>query len=175
MRTPLLVVALCFLLSHLQSQVHRRKKQLEVESGKGDFVSTKRYWTHPKSCGSQSLEAPSVHVVHLARQSRAMVFAWWNPCIIRPQTSQISQDSQIDFVFISCVFYSLCGQAIIAAAGRRLWRRRAFRKTSSAAGAHVLFNFMSCPPRLSKGLLFGMHVLSSLAVVFTETGVAWCT
>ena len=25
-----------------------------------------------------------MHVVDLARQSRVMVFAWWNPCIIRP-------------------------------------------------------------------------------------------
>ena len=30
-------------------------------------------------------EARFVHVVDLARQSRAMVFAWWNPCIIRPR------------------------------------------------------------------------------------------
>ena len=29
-------------------------------------------------------EARIQHVVDLARQSRAMVFAWWNPCIIRP-------------------------------------------------------------------------------------------
>ena len=29
---------------------------------------------------------------------------------------------------------------------------------SNAAGAHVLFNFMSCPPRLSQGLFFCMHV-----------------
>ena len=29
-------------------------------------------------------EARFVHVVDLARQSRAMVAAWWNPCIIRP-------------------------------------------------------------------------------------------
>ena len=29
-------------------------------------------------------EARFVHVVDLARQSRVMVFAWWNPCIIRP-------------------------------------------------------------------------------------------
>ena len=37
-------VVLCFLLSHALSQVHRRQKQLEVES---------RYWRLPKSCGSQ--------------------------------------------------------------------------------------------------------------------------
>ena len=42
-----LLPSLCFLLSHLLSQVHR-------ESRKGDFVSTKKYWTLPKSCGSQS-------------------------------------------------------------------------------------------------------------------------
>ena len=43
-------VCLCFLLSHLLSQVHRRQKQLS------DFVETKKYWTLPKSCGSQSSE-----------------------------------------------------------------------------------------------------------------------
>ena len=41
---------LCFLLSHLLSQVHRRQKQLS------DFVETKKYWTLPKSCGTQSSE-----------------------------------------------------------------------------------------------------------------------
>ena len=48
------VEALCFLVFHLLSQVHWRQKQLEVESMKGDLVSTKRYWTLPKSRGSQS-------------------------------------------------------------------------------------------------------------------------
>ena len=43
-------VCLCFLLSHLLSQVHRRQKQLR------DFVETKKFWTLPKSCGSQSSE-----------------------------------------------------------------------------------------------------------------------
>ena len=42
-------VCLCFLLSHLLSQVHRRQKQMS------DFVETKKYWTLPKSCGGQSL------------------------------------------------------------------------------------------------------------------------
>ena len=42
-----------FLLSHLLSQFHRRQKQLEVESEKGDFVSTQRDLTLPKSCGRQ--------------------------------------------------------------------------------------------------------------------------
>ena len=41
-----------------------------------------------------------------------------------------------------------CEQATIAAARRRLWRRR----ESNAAGAHVLFNLKSCPQRLSQGL-----------------------
>ena len=68
----------------------------------------------------------------------------------------ISQDSHIDFVLFVVVFLFPCEQAIIAAAGRRLWRRR----ESNAAGTHVLFNFMSCPPRLSQGLFFGMHVNS---------------
>ena len=43
-------VCLCFLLSHHLSQVHRRQKQLS------DLVETKKYWTLPKSCGSQSSE-----------------------------------------------------------------------------------------------------------------------
>ena len=43
-------VCLCFLLSHLLSQVHRRQKQLS------DFVEKKKYWTLPKSCGSQVSE-----------------------------------------------------------------------------------------------------------------------
>ena len=42
MWTPLLVVPLCFFLSHLLSQVHRRKMQLS------DFVETKNYWTLPE-------------------------------------------------------------------------------------------------------------------------------
>ena len=46
----MLLVCLCFLLSHLLSQVHRRQKQLS------DFVETKKYWALPKSCGSQSSE-----------------------------------------------------------------------------------------------------------------------
>ena len=56
MWTPPRVEALCFLLFRLLSQVDRRQKQREVESRKGDLFSTKRYWTHPKSCGSQSSE-----------------------------------------------------------------------------------------------------------------------
>ena len=48
------VVFSFFPISH--SQVHRRPKQLEVESGKGDFVSTKKYLTLPESCCSQSPE-----------------------------------------------------------------------------------------------------------------------
>ena len=46
--TATATVTLCFLLSHLLSQVHRRQNQLS------DFVETKKYWTLPKSCGSQS-------------------------------------------------------------------------------------------------------------------------
>ena len=42
-----LSACLCFFLSHLLSQVHRRQKQLS------DFVEKKKYWTLPKSCGSQ--------------------------------------------------------------------------------------------------------------------------
>ena len=119
-------------------------------------------------------EARFVHVVDLARQSHAMVFAWWNPCIIRPccagwrrngrragsgearfvNLANLARQSHrpliVAFFHLSskgmwlvacsprrprmsetCVilsyllfFCSLCGQAIIAAAGRRLWRRR---------------------------------------------------
>ena len=70
-----------FLLSISFHKVPWRQKQLS------DFVETKKYRTLPKSCGSQSSEWEErkfVHVVDLARQSRAVVFAWWNPCIIRP-------------------------------------------------------------------------------------------
>ena len=75
----------------------------------------------------QGQERRFVHVVYLARQSRAMVVAW-------------------------CVGFliSLCEQAIIAAAGRRLRRRR----KSQAAGAHVLFNLTPRPPRPSQDLSF---------------------
>ena len=45
-----LVVAFCFLVSHLLSQVHRRQKQLS------DFVETRKYRSLPKICGSQSSE-----------------------------------------------------------------------------------------------------------------------
>ena len=33
---------------------------------------------------SRAKRGSIVHVMDLARQSRAMVFAWWNPCTIRP-------------------------------------------------------------------------------------------
>ena len=123
------VRVLCFLLSHLLSQVHRRQKQLS------DFVEMKKYWTLPKSCGSQSSEweerkksgAKRGSLCNVARQSHG-------------------------FRFICKFFFKkkiLCEPAIIAAAGRRLWRR----PESNAAGAHV-FNVMSCPPRLSQGLFF---------------------
>ena len=66
-------------------------------------------------------EARFAHVMDPARQSRAMVFAWWNTCIIRPYCAAdggagggteeeaelgqarfvISQDSHIDFVLFS--------------------------------------------------------------------------
>ena len=145
MWTPLLVVGLCFLLSHLLSQVHRRK-QLEVESAMGDSVSTKK------------------HVVDLARQSRAMVFAWWNircSCAADVGAGGGTEEEQgwkrIDrFVNLAnlarqshrlcliCFFLkkkSLCGQAIIAAAGRRLWRQHrssAKRRTRSTASRNVV-------------------------------------
>ena len=44
------------LFPFVPSQGHRRQKQLEVESGEGDFVSTKKYLTLRKSCGCQSSE-----------------------------------------------------------------------------------------------------------------------
>ena len=52
----------------------------------------------------------------------------------------IWQDFHIDLVLFVGFFISFSEQAIIAAAGRRLRRRQA----SSAAGAHVQSNFMSC-------------------------------
>ena len=48
--TATATVTLCFFLSHLRSQVHWRQKELS------DFVETKKCWTLPKSCGSQSSE-----------------------------------------------------------------------------------------------------------------------
>ena len=65
----------------------------------------------------------------------------------------IWQDSHIDLVLFVGFLISFSEQAIIAAAGRRLRRRQA----SSAAGAHVQSNFMSCPPRLSQDLFFCMR------------------
>ena len=50
------LLLLFFFLFRLLLQVDRRQKQLEVESMKGDLIATKRYWTLPKSCGSQSSE-----------------------------------------------------------------------------------------------------------------------
>ena len=70
-------------------------------------------------------EARFVHVMYLARQSRAMVFVWWNPCIIRPYCAAdggaggagprearfvISQDNHIDFVLFG---FSPCERAIL--------------------------------------------------------------
>ena len=63
------------------------------------------------------------------------------------------QDSHIDLVLFVGFLISLCEQAIIAAAGRRLRRHQ----ESNAAGAHVLFNFMSCPLRLSQDLFLCMR------------------
>ena len=40
----------------IQTSVALAEIQLEVESTKGDAVSTKRYWSLTKSCGSQSSE-----------------------------------------------------------------------------------------------------------------------
>ena len=40
----------------IQTSVAQADFRLEVESTKGDFVSTKRCWTLAKSCGSQSSE-----------------------------------------------------------------------------------------------------------------------
>ena len=65
----------------------------------------------------------------------------------------ISQDSHIDCVSFLVFFHTLCEQAIIAAACRPLRRRQ----ESNAAGARVLFNFMSWPPRLSQGHFFCMR------------------
>ena len=66
---------------------------------------------------------------------------------------QSGKTFHIDLVLFVGFFISFSEQAIIAAAGRRLRRRQA----SSAAGAHVQSNFMSCPPRLSQDLFFCMR------------------
>ena len=59
----------------------------------------------------------------------------------------------MDLVLFVGFSISLCEQAIIAAAGRRLRRHQ----ESNAAVAHVLFNIMSCPPRFSQDLFFCMR------------------
>ena len=73
----------------------------------------------------------------------------------------IWHDSHIDLVLFVGFLISLCEQAIITAAGRRLRRRQA----SNAAGAHVQFNFMSCPPRLSQDLCAKTFLFLSFASV----------
>ena len=80
----------------------------------------------------------------------------------------IWQDFHIDLVLFVGFFISFSEQAIIAAAGRRLRRRQA----SSAAGAHVQSNFMSCPPRLSQDLFFCMryHSTGNLSSCFFYSG-----
>ena len=79
----------------------------------------------------------------------------------------IWQDSHIDLILFVVFFISFSEQAIVAAAGRRLRRRQA----SSAAGAHVQSNFMSCPPRLSQDLFFCMRYVrkrSFFSLYFTS-------
>ena len=156
-------VCLCFLLSHHLSQVHRRQKQLS------DFVETKKYWTLPKSCGSQSSEWEERKKSRAKRGSlcardpsrktvtchglrvvepvyhQALLRGRWKSLRRNGRSAGlgqasfvISQDSHTDFVLF--VFYPLHEQAIIAAAGRRVWRRL----ESNAAGAQVLFNLMCC-------------------------------
>ena len=116
-------------------------------------------------------EARFVHVVDLARQSRAMVFAWWNSCIIRPYCAadggagggaQEEQGSErlalqprktVTLILFYLFFYSFVNtqslrQPVDGCEGAG---------ESNAAGG-MLFNFMSCPPRLSQGLFFSMHV-----------------
>ena len=77
-------------------------------------------------------EARFVHVVDLAKQSGAMVFAWWNPCTMRPHRAadggaggetEVEQGWEARFVNLANLarqspilsnllfFKSLCGQA----------------------------------------------------------------
>ena len=42
----------------------------------------------------QVREARFVHVVDLARQSHAMVFTWWNPCIMRLHCAEDGREEQ---------------------------------------------------------------------------------
>ena len=173
-------VCLCFFLSHHLSQVRRRQKQLS------DFVETKKYWTLPKSCSSQSSEweerkksrgkrgslcarrrsrktvtCHGLRVVEPVYHQASLRGRWrnWRRNGRRAGLGQarfvISQDSHTDFVLF--VFYP-CEQAIVAAPGRRLWRRR----ESNAAGAHVLFNLMCCLFTSLRGSLVLRFVLRSL-------------
>ena len=93
-----------------------------------DFVETKKYWTLLKSCGSQSSEWEE------RKKSRAK------------RGSLCTRDGSRKTVtlilfYLLFFFITLCEQAIIAAAGRRLrWRRE-----SNAAGSDVLSNLMCCP------------------------------
>ena len=97
-------------------------------------------------------EARFVHVVDLARQSH-------RSCL-----------RVVELV------YSLCGQAITAAAGRRLWRSREFRRNverSSRAHvlikAHVFVNRHKSRKKVTLILHAREHVISSSLLVFTRS------
>ena len=55
------------------------EEELDVHE---ELVASRRSGRNVKRAGS---EVRFVNFVNLARQSRAMVLAWWIPCIIRPQ------------------------------------------------------------------------------------------
>ena len=96
MWTPPLVVALCFLFvpsphhksiggrSSSRWRAGRATSSRRRSSGRSRRVAaaSRRSGRSARRAGPR--EARFVHVVDLARQSRAMVAAWWNPCIIRP-------------------------------------------------------------------------------------------
>ena len=147
-----------------------------------DAAASRRSGRSARRAGPR--EARFVHVMDLARQSRAMVVAWWNSCIIRPCCAAdgragggtgeeqgldiarfvISQDSHTDFVLY---VFSPCEQAIVAAAGRRLWRRW----ESNAAGAPAMFHSMSCLLTSLTGCLVLRFVLRSLFPLLTVSFV----
>ena len=75
-----------FFLSHLLSPVHRRQKQPQRlrrdarSSGRSQRVAAASRRSERSARRAGPREARFVHFVDLARQSHAMVFAWWNPC-----------------------------------------------------------------------------------------------
>ena len=62
----------------------RRLRRDEGSTGRSRRVATDSQRSGRNARRAGPREPRFVHVGDLARQSRVMVFAWWNPCIIRP-------------------------------------------------------------------------------------------